>query len=283
MAFKFKVKKRPNMGQAVASAFAAGVSQGASTALQDAMNESKNKKKQATQELNLFNSSISGLPSTPTNNSKILPIKSQIIKGQINASEGLDLLGADVDFETDKQREASIKAESVSLDPMVDSVERSARASIGMIGNPPTKMEQKKREMDAEKRIGIKGQRTPASTTEEKQLKSLEREVITQANLAGMTLNQYLLENPNNPSVKLYTEMTQPQPPSATDSGMRLTDTAQVGSGRRSLVQPQLNAVDAESTSQPTSGTQSFEGTRIVNPNTGEVQVLRNGQWQLID
>jgi hypothetical protein len=275
MAFKFKVKKRPSMGQAVASAFAAGVAQGANTALQDAMNESKNKKKQATQELNLFNSSISGLPSTPNNNSKILPIKSQIIKGQISASQGLDMLGIDVDFETDKQREASIKAESASLDPMVDSVERSARASIGMIGNPPTKMEEKKREMDAEKRIGIKGQRTPASTTEEKQLKALEREVITQANLAGMTLNQYLLENPNNPSVRLYTEMTQPPP--ATDSGMRLTDTAQVGSGRRSLVQPQFNTVDAESTSQ------SFEGTRIVNPNTGEVRILRNGQWQPID
>lgn len=281
MAFKFKVKKRPNMVEAVAYSFAAGVSKGANTALQDAMNESKNKKKQATQELNLFNSSISGLPSTPANNSKILPIKSQIIKGQISASEGLDLLGADVDFETDKQREASIKAESESLDPMVDSVERSARASIDMIGNPPNKMEEKKREMDAEKRIGIKGQRTPASTTEEKQLKALEREVITQANLAGMTLNQYLLENPNNPSVKLYTEMTQPPP--TPDGGMRLTDTAQVGSRKRSLVQPQFNTTEAESTSKPASEAQSFEGTRIVNPSTGEVQILRNGQWQPID
>ena len=281
MAFKFKVKKRPSMGQAVASAFAAGVAQGASTALQDAMNESKNKKKQATQELNLFNSSISGLPSTPNNNSKILPIKSQIIKGQISASQGLDMLGIDVDFETDKQREASIKAESASLDPMVDSVERSARASIGMIGNPPTKMEEKKREMDAEKRIGIKGQTTPASTTEEKQLKALEREVITQANLAGMTLNQYVLENPNNPSVKLYTEMTQPPP--APDSGMRLTDTAQVGSGRRSLFQPQFNTTQAESTSQPASEAQSFEGTRAVNPSTGEVLILQNGKWQTVD
>jgi len=45
MAFKFKVKKRPNMGQAVASAFAAGVSQGASTALQDAMKQAEEDKK----------------------------------------------------------------------------------------------------------------------------------------------------------------------------------------------------------------------------------------------
>ena len=128
MAFKFKVKKRPSMGQAVAASFAAGVSQGASTALQDAMNESKNKKKQATQELNLFNSSISGLPSTPNNNSKILPIKSQIIKGQISASEGLDLLGADVDFET-----------SLQSDPAIAARERRVRQSIGMVGLPATK------------------------------------------------------------------------------------------------------------------------------------------------
>ena len=116
------------MGQAVAASFAAGVSQGASTALQDAMNESKNKKKQATQELNLFNSSISGLPSTPNNNSKILPIKSQIIKGQISASEGLDLLGADVDFET-----------SLQSDPAIAARERRVRQSIGMVGLPATK------------------------------------------------------------------------------------------------------------------------------------------------
>ena len=128
MAFKFKVKKRPNIVEAVAASFAAGVSQGANTALQDAMNESKNKKKQATQELNLFNSSISGLPSTPNNNSKILPIKSQIIKGQISASEGLDLLGADVDFET-----------SLQSDPAIAARERRVRQSIGMVGLPATK------------------------------------------------------------------------------------------------------------------------------------------------
>ena len=46
MAFKFKVKKRPSMGQAVAKAFAAGALQGGTTALQNAMKEREYRKKQ---------------------------------------------------------------------------------------------------------------------------------------------------------------------------------------------------------------------------------------------
>ena len=46
MAFKFKVKKRPNMAEAVASAFALGAVQGGTTALQNAMKEREERKKQ---------------------------------------------------------------------------------------------------------------------------------------------------------------------------------------------------------------------------------------------
>lgn len=144
MAFKFKVKKRPSMGQAVASAFAAGAIQGGTTALQNAMNERENRKKRSAQELNLFNNAVSGLPSTPDNLSKLLPIKSQIIKGQISGAEGLDLLGVDVDYQTEKQKQADIKAKqdefaNLSSDPDIVAAERRAKQSIGMVGLPATK------------------------------------------------------------------------------------------------------------------------------------------------
>ena len=132
------------MGQAVASAFAAGAIQGGTTALQNAMNERENRKKRSAQELNLFNNAVSGLPSTPDNLSKLLPIKSQIIKGQISGAEGLDLLGVDVDYQTEKQKQAEIKAKqdefaNLSSDPDIVAAERRAKQSIGMVGLPATK------------------------------------------------------------------------------------------------------------------------------------------------
>jgi len=275
MAFKFKVKKRPSMGQAVASAFAAGAIQGGTTALQNAMNERENRKKRSAQELNLFNNAVSGLPSTPENLSKLLPIKSQIIKGQISGAEGLDLLGVDVDYQTEKQKQADIKARSEAIEPMIESAERSAMASAGMVGVQPTKMEKDVRTREAQKRLGLRGEATPPSTIEQQQLKNLQRSLIEQANLAGMTFDQYLASNVNNVDVKLYKEMTGTQP--VTDDGMRLTDTARTGS--RSIMQPQFNTTQAESTSQP----QSFEGTRAVNPSTGEVLILQNGKWQTVE
>lgn len=132
------------MGQAVASAFAAGAIQGGTTALQNAMNERENRKKRSAQELNLFNNAVSGLPSTPDNLSKLLPIKSQIIKGQISGAEGLDLLGVDVEYQTEKQKQAEIKAKqdefaNLSSDPDIVATERRAKQSIGMVGLPATK------------------------------------------------------------------------------------------------------------------------------------------------
>lgn len=265
------------MGQAVASAFAAGAIQGGTTALQNAMNERENRKKRSAQELNLFNNAVSGLPSTPENLSKLLPIKSQIIKGQISGAEGLDLLGVDVDYQTEKQKQADIKARSEAIEPMIESAERSAMASAGMVGVQPTKMEKDVRTREAQKRLGLRGEATPPSTIEQQQLKNLQRSLIEQANLAGMTFDQYLSSNVNNVDVKLYKEMTGTQP--VQDDGMRLTDTARTGS--RSIMQPQFNTTQAESTSQPTSTMQQFEGMRGVNPSTGEVVILRDGRWQL--
>tara|TARA_R100001015_G_C4630864_1_gene192880 strand:+ start:2521 stop:3366 length:846 start_codon:yes stop_codon:yes gene_type:complete len=279
MAFKFKVKKRPSMGQAVASAFAAGAIQGGATALQNAMKEREERKNNSTKELNSFNSVISGLPSTPENLSKIIPIKADIATGKITASTGLDILGYDLDYQTEKQKNAEIKAREEALEPMIESAERgamAARKDIGL-GTQPTKMEKDVRTREAQKRLGLRGEATPPSTIEQQQLKNLQRSLIEQANIAGMTFDQYLDNNVTNVDVKLYKEMTGTQP--VQDDGMRLTDTARTGS--RSIMQPQFNTTQAESTSQPTSTMQQFEGMRGVNPSTGEVVIFRDGRWQL--
>lgn len=55
------------MGQAVASAFAAGAIQGGTTALQNAMKEREEKKNQSKRELDLYNSLTSSLPATADN------------------------------------------------------------------------------------------------------------------------------------------------------------------------------------------------------------------------
>ncbi len=162
MAFKFKVKKRPSMGQAVAKAFAAGAMQGGTTALQNAMKEREDRKNNSTKELNSFNSVIAGLPSTPENLSKIIPIKSKIATGEITASNGLDILGVDLDYQTTQQKNAEIKAReevtnaeikareevtkvekekfaNLSSDPDIVAAERKAKQSAKMFGLPATK------------------------------------------------------------------------------------------------------------------------------------------------
>ena len=175
MAFKFKVKKRPSMGQAVAKAFAAGALQGGTTALQNAMKEREDRKNNSTKELNSFNSVIAGLPSTPENLSKIIPIKSKIATGEITASNGLDILGVDLDYQTTQQKQAEIKAREEALqvekdkfanldsDPDIVAEEMKTKLVTGtkenpvkMVGVPPTKEVIDLRKKEAEIRRGVK-------------------------------------------------------------------------------------------------------------------------------
>jgi len=247
------------------------------------MKEREERKNNSTKELNSFNSVISGLPSTPENLSKIIPIKADIATGKITASTGLDILGYDLDYQTTQQKNAEIKARSEALDPMIESAERGAMASAGMVGVQPTKMEKDVRTIEAQKRLGLRGEATPPSTIEQQQLKNLQRSLIEQANIVGMTFDQYLASNVNNVDVKLYKKMTDNQPVTdsqpVADDGMKLTTTLPTRS--RSIIQPQFNTTQAESTSQPTSNMQQFEGMRGVNPSTGEVVIFRDGRWQL--
>ena len=156
------------MGQAVASAFAAGAIQGGTTALQNAMKEREDRKNNSTKELNSFNSVIAGLPSTPENLSKIIPIKSKIATGEITASNGLDILGYDLDYQTTQQKNAEIKAKqdefaNLSSDPDIVAAEMKAKLVTGtkenpvkMVGLPPTKEVVDLRKKEAEIRRGVK-------------------------------------------------------------------------------------------------------------------------------
>jgi hypothetical protein len=161
MAFKFKVKKRPSMGQAVASAFAAGAIQGGTTALQNAMKEREDRKNNSTKELNSFNSVIAGLPSTPDNLSKIIPIKSKIATGEITARNGLDILGVDLDYQTTQQKQADIKLRqeefsNLSSDSDIVAKERETMQKIEMGGLKPTENVINVRKKEAEIRRGVK-------------------------------------------------------------------------------------------------------------------------------
>tara|TARA_R110002020_G_scaffold1935_1_gene8852 strand:- start:4438 stop:5154 length:717 start_codon:yes stop_codon:yes gene_type:complete len=85
MAFKFKVKKRPNLGQAVASSFAAGAVQGGQMALQKMLQEREENKKNSNKELNLYNSLINNLPQTADNKKLIAEGKLKILKNDDTA------------------------------------------------------------------------------------------------------------------------------------------------------------------------------------------------------
>lgn len=156
MAFKFKVKKRPGLGQAVASAFSVGAVQGGKAALQKMVQEREELKKQSTKELNLFNSGVSGLPQTPKNLSQIVAIRSQILKGQITGVEGVDVIvGGDIDYQTEKEKESVITQQSEDFTPLVTTAERKAQESIGMLQPKPTEKEVEVREQEADIRLGL--------------------------------------------------------------------------------------------------------------------------------
>lgn len=137
MAFKFKVKKRPNLAQAVAGAFTQGAVQGGQAALQKMVQEREELKKQSTKELNLFNSGVSGLPQTPKNLSQMVAIRSQILKGQITGVEGMDVIaGGDIDYQTEKEKEDAF-AKAVALGESAEEVKEKERTSFAALSKDP--------------------------------------------------------------------------------------------------------------------------------------------------
>jgi hypothetical protein len=82
MAFKFKVKKRPNLAQAVTSAFTQGAVQGGQAALQQMIKDREELKQQSTKELNLYNTLTSNLSQTADNKKLQADGKLKILKGE---------------------------------------------------------------------------------------------------------------------------------------------------------------------------------------------------------
>lgn len=170
MAFKFKVKKRPNLGQAVASAYTAGAVQGGTIALQNAMKEREERKQQSTKELNLFNSGIAGLPLTPENLSKTLPLKMRIAKGDLTANLAFEMLGMEsLEYQTKQEKAAEEEAElkkwqTMSEDPEVAAKEREVIQSLyDDITPKPTKVVEERRIKKADIEAGVKPDPTEVS------------------------------------------------------------------------------------------------------------------------
>ena len=134
MAFKFKVKKRPNLGQAVASSFAAGAVQGGQMALQKMLQEREENKKNSSQNLNTFNSLISGFPQTPENRGKILNAKIAVLQGGDPVLAVKAISDGGLDYETPAETKKREENELKNL----EATEESVRRKIGMVGSQPT-------------------------------------------------------------------------------------------------------------------------------------------------
>ncbi len=106
MAFKFKVKKRPNLAQAVAGAFTQGAVQGGQAALQKMIKDREELKQQSTKELNLYSTLTSNLSQTADNKKLQADAKLQILKG----SSAQDVFTAQKD---DFQYSSSVATEPI--------------------------------------------------------------------------------------------------------------------------------------------------------------------------
>jgi hypothetical protein len=283
MAFKFKVKKRPNLAQAVTSAFTQGAVQGGQAALQQMIKDREELKQQSTKELNIFNNLASGLVQTPKNRQAILSGRLAVMKGSpaLETFEAINI--SDLDYQTEKEKEAVITKESEAiakqseaLKPLVATAEKEAMESIGMVGKQPTKLEVTQRTEEAKKRLGIKGQAKAPLTIDEKQLRELEKEIIEASSLVGMNFSEYLEANPTNPRVTLYNKFTQNI--EIPDEGMKLTSRV-TGEGD-SLIKPVFQTTLPESTSQAQLPISNYIA---VNPETGKKVIWKDNKWQPID
>ena len=136
MAFKFKVKKRPNLAQAVAGAFTQGAVQGGQAALQKMIKDREDLKQQSTKELNTFNNLASGLVQTPKNRQAIVNGRLAVMKGS-PALETFEALGiSDLDYQTEKEKEDAF-TKAVKLGESAEEVKEKERASFATISEDP--------------------------------------------------------------------------------------------------------------------------------------------------
>ena len=136
MAFKFKVKKRPNLAQAVAGAFTQGAVQGGQAALQKMIKDREDLKQQSTKELNTFNNLAAGLVQTPKNRQAIVNGRLAVMKGSpaLETFEALDI--GNLDYQTEKEKEDAF-AKAVALGESAEEVKAKERTSFATISKDP--------------------------------------------------------------------------------------------------------------------------------------------------
>lgn len=155
MAFKFKTKKRPSLGQAVAGGFAQGVSAGiqqaAQLSLQDRLKRQEDEKNRLKRELDLFNGMVSNVEQTQTNREAIMRGKRMIIAsdGKTGASTVFSSVSPDFQFMPSKEEKAIVTQQ-------VESAEKKAMESANMLGVAPTELEKKQRIKESEIKLGLK-------------------------------------------------------------------------------------------------------------------------------
>lgn len=142
MAFKFKVKKRPNPLQAALSGFAqgasAGIAAGTKAALTELVEADAKKKQSATTELNLFNTMVSGLPSTEQNRVSLINARLAIGRGDVTATEAIESLkDSEFQFKTTSEQEKESEKQEAQDIASVEAMERQTQQQIGMIGLKP--------------------------------------------------------------------------------------------------------------------------------------------------
>ena len=160
MAFKFKTKKRPSLGQAIAGGFAQGVSaglqRGAELSLQDRLKKQEEEKNRLKTQLDLFNGMIGNIEQSSANREAILRGKQMIIRtdGKVGASQAFSSISPDFTFTPTKaEKEAATK---LSTDADIMAAETSAMTSIGMGGLKPSESVVTRREELADIEAGIK-------------------------------------------------------------------------------------------------------------------------------
>lgn len=159
MAFKFKTKKRPSLGQAIAGGFAQGVSaglqRGAELSLQDRLKKKEEEKNRLKTQLDLFNGMIGNVEQSKNNREAILKGKTMIIRtdGKVGASQAFSSISPDFTFTPTKaEQEAATK---LSTDADIMAAETSAMTSIGMGGLKPSESVVTRRDKLADIQAGI--------------------------------------------------------------------------------------------------------------------------------
>ncbi len=155
MAFKFKTKKRPTAAQAFAGGFGQGVSaglqRGAELSLQDRLKKQEEEKNRLKKELDLFNGMVSDVELTQANRETIMRGKRMIIAsdGKTGASTVYSAVSPDFQFMPSKEEKAIVTKQ-------VESAEKKAMQSAGMLGVTPTELEEKQRTKESEIKLGLK-------------------------------------------------------------------------------------------------------------------------------